>query len=68
VDFVVETESKLVPIEVKLTATPRPAMASGIRGFQRDLGDRTASGYVIHSGDIQLPLAPGVMALPFAEL
>ena len=33
VDFVVDTGEKLIPIEVKLSATPRAAMASGIRAF-----------------------------------
>ena len=30
VDFVVETTGQLVPVEVKLSATPRPAMAGAI--------------------------------------
>ncbi|MCD6569193.1 MAG: ATP-binding protein [Deltaproteobacteria bacterium] len=68
VDIVVETEGKLVPIEVKLSATPRLAMASTIKTFQKDLGDKAMPGYVVHPGDIALPLGPGVMALPFAEL
>jgi len=68
VDFVVHTEGKLVPIEVKLSATPRPAMARAIRSFQEDLGDRSAAGYVVHPGGVRLPLAPKVTALPFGEL
>jgi hypothetical protein len=67
VDFVVDTGSALVPIEVKTSATPRPAMAAGIVVFRELLGARAAPGYVIHSGEIRLPLAPGVMALPFGE-
>jgi predicted AAA+ superfamily ATPase len=68
VDMVVETGGKLVPIEVKLSATPRPAMASTIKTFQKDLGDKAMPGYVVHPGDVRLPLAPNVTALPFAEL
>jgi len=68
VDFVVETEGKLVPIEVKLTATPPPAMASAIKTFQEDFGDKAMPRYVVHPGDIMLPLGSGVVALPFAEL
>ncbi|MBW2030014.1 MAG: ATP-binding protein [Deltaproteobacteria bacterium] len=68
VDFVVETGGKIVPIEVKLSATPRPAMASAINTFQKDFGDRAMPGYVVHPGDIMLPLGPGVTALPFAQL
>ncbi len=68
VDFVVEAGGKPVPIEVKLSATPRPAMASAIKTFQKDFGDKAMPGYVVHPGDIMLPLGPGVTALPFAEL
>ncbi|RMH07258.1 MAG: ATP-binding protein [Nitrospirae bacterium] len=68
VDFVVEMEEKLIPIEVKLSATPHPGMASAITTFQKDLGDRAMPGYVVHPGDIVLPLGSNVTALPFAEL
>jgi len=68
VDLVVEAGGKLIPIEVKLSATPRPAMASGIRAFQQDLGEKAGPGFVIHPGDIRLPLAPKVVALPFNDL
>ncbi len=68
VDFIVETSGKLIPIEVKLSSTPRPAMANAIRTFQEDLKGKAGPGYVIHPGDVRLPLAPNVTALPFAEL
>jgi hypothetical protein len=68
VDLVVEAGGRLIPIEVKLSATPRPAMASGIRAFQADLGERAGPGFVIHPGSVRLPLAPKVVALPFTEL
>jgi hypothetical protein len=68
VDIVVEAGTKLVPIEVKLSATPRPAMASAVKTFQKDFGDKVLVGYVVHPGDITLPLGPGVTALPFSEL
>ncbi len=68
VDFVIETEGELIPVEAKLSATPRPAMAAGIGAFRRDLGDRAGDGYVIHPGEVRLPLGSGVMAVPFGEL
>ena len=68
VDLIVATGGRVIPIEVKLSATPRPAMANAIRTFQEDLGARAGSGYVIHPGSVGLPLAPKVVALPFAEL
>ena len=68
VDIVVEAGTKLVPIEVKLSATPRPAMASAVKTFQNDFGDKVVAGYVVHPGDITLPLVSGVTALPFSKL
>jgi hypothetical protein len=68
VDILVEAEGMFVPIEVKLSATPRPDMANAIRAFRKDLGKKAAPGYVIHSGDVRLPLGEGVTAIPFAEL
>jgi hypothetical protein len=56
VDIVVEAGAKLVPIEVKLSATPRPAMASAVKTFQKDFGDKVLEGYVVHPGDITLSL------------
>ena len=68
VDIIVDSDGKLVPIEAKLSATMRPDMASGIKDFQKDLGERAAPGYVVHPGDVSLPLGPSVTALPIAEL
>lgn len=68
VDFVVEWEGKLIPIEAKTSATPNTGMAKGIRIFQDEYGDRAAPGWVIHSGDITLPLGSGSIALPFRHL
>jgi predicted AAA+ superfamily ATPase len=68
VDIVVENAGRLLPVEVKISATPRPAMASSIKTFQKDMGDKAMLGYVVHPGDVRLPLGPNVTALPFAEL
>ena len=68
VDIVVESDGKLVPVEVKLSATPRPRMAASIRTFRNDLGAEAVLGYVVHPGNVRLPLGPGVTALPFSDL
>lgn len=68
VDIVIGSGRKLVPLEVKLSSTPRPAMAGGIKTFQEDFKDRALPGYVLHTGDIRLPLGSGATALPFTEL
>lgn len=68
VDFVVDSARGLVPIEVKLSATPRPAMAAAISAFREDLGEATTPGYIVHPGDMRLPLGGGTTALPLADL
>ncbi len=68
VDFIVQTDQVLIPIEVKLSSTPHPSMASSIQVLQQDFGDIMLSGYVIHPGDIQLPLGKKVTAIPFGTL
>jgi predicted AAA+ superfamily ATPase len=68
VDLVVDIGVQLIPIEIKLTATPHPGLAAGINSFQQELARRAGAGYVVHPGDVKLPLAPKVTALPLTEL
>jgi uncharacterized protein len=68
VDIVLDLGIKLIPIEVKLSSTPKPSMADGILSLRKELGKKVAHGYVIHPGEVRLPLAPGVTALPFSQL
>ena len=68
VDIVVEAGAKLVPMEGKLLAAPRPAMASALKTFQEDFGDKVLAKYVVQPGDITLFLGSGITALPFSEL
>jgi len=68
VDLVLEHGAQLVPVEVKLSSTPRLSMAGNLRVFQGDYGTRAENGYVVHPGDARLPLGPGVTTLPFGDL
>ena len=68
VDIVIEQQGRLVGVEVKQTATPRPMMASGLLSFASDYSDRADKGWLVHLGGTILPLAPGVTAVPFTEL
>jgi uncharacterized protein len=68
VDFLVEHGGALIPIEVKASSTPRPAMAEGIHALRRDLGKRVGPGYVVHVGESLLPLGEDVTAVPFGSL
>jgi hypothetical protein len=68
VDLLVEDGARLVAIEAKASATPRPGMASGLLALRQDLGSRIGHAFVVHGGDVALPLADGVRALPFGAL
>jgi hypothetical protein len=68
VDLIVESGRGLVPIEVKLSSTPRPEMARGITRFRTALGTRARKGYVVHPGAQRLPLGPDAEALPLDAL
>jgi uncharacterized protein len=68
VDLLVEADGQIIPIEIKQGATPHPRMARHVHGLRRDLGPATHPGFVIHGGDVRLPLGEGTIALPFAEL
>ena len=66
IDLIVEAQARLIPIEIKASATARPNMASEINTFRRDFGERVAPGYVIHPGKTALPLGDGAVAWPLA--
>jgi len=68
VDIVIEQQGRLVPLEVKQTATPRPALASGLLSFVSDYSDKADKGWLVHLGSTTLPLAPGLTAVPFTDL
>jgi hypothetical protein len=68
VDLVVEVGDRLAPIDTKLSATPKIAMASGIHAFRKDHGSRSLPGWVVYSGDMLLPMGDGALALPYTLL
>jgi predicted AAA+ superfamily ATPase len=68
VDLVIDTQSGLIPIEIKLSETPRPEMAKEIRAFQQDFKEKSLPGYVIFPGNMVLPLGQGVSSLPLSSL
>jgi hypothetical protein len=43
-------------------------MAVGIKSFREALGNKVGKGYIVHPGDIHLPLGAGTIALPFIEM
>jgi len=68
VDILVEEQGILHPIEVKAIATPRPSMASGITSLYKDLSSQVGKGYVVHMGELTLPLASNVEAISLTRL
>ncbi|MBI4558928.1 MAG: ATP-binding protein [Candidatus Hydrogenedentes bacterium] len=68
IDLVVDSGARLIPIEVKLSATPHPRMAEGIHAFRGVVKREADPGYVVHPGDVEHPLGQGTVALPFARL
>jgi hypothetical protein len=68
VDLIVETAGKLIPIEIKMSATPDRSMARNIVSLRKELYGQSEKGFVVHPGDVTLPLVPDAVALPFADL
>lgn len=68
VDILIEEQGVLHPLEVKATATPRPPMATGISSLYKDLGSQVSKGYIVHMGELTLPLAPKIEAIPLVQL
>jgi uncharacterized protein len=68
VDFLVETDHGLVPVEVKASSTARPAMAAGIHALRKDLRGRIKAGWVVYTGNEVLPMGDGVTAVPLGLL
>ena len=71
VDFIIEVNARLIPIEVKSSATPRPEMATGVAAFRKDFPRRAEAGYLVHTGDILSPLEPGAQqfrSVPYSRL
>jgi hypothetical protein len=64
VDFLVEHEGRLIPFEVKLTATPNLRMASGIELLRSRLPERIEPGWLVCRGAGSRALSDNVRTLP----
>lgn len=65
VDFVIETEGRLLPVGVKASARPRLADARHLRSFRAEYGDKARAGLLLHTGTTLEWLAPDVLAAPW---
>jgi predicted AAA+ superfamily ATPase len=68
VDVVIETQTGLVPLEIKAVETPRLEMAKELQVFRRDFKEKGRPGYVVYAGSMVLPLGEGVIALSFEHI
>ncbi|MEX0899845.1 MAG: ATP-binding protein [Gammaproteobacteria bacterium] len=65
VDFVIETEGGLLPIEVKASSRPTLADAKHLQAFRAEYGARARGGLLLHTGKQLRWLAPGILAAPW---
>lgn len=68
VDFVIEWEGRLLPIEVKATTRPRPSDAAALRTFRKEYPDASRAGLLLHAGGETSWIADGVLAAPWWRL
>jgi hypothetical protein len=65
VDFVIECQGKLIPIEVKATSRPRIQDAMHLRTFRTEYGKAARAGLLLHTGTTLEWLTPDVLAVPW---
>jgi predicted AAA+ superfamily ATPase len=68
VDLLVELRGRLHPVEVKATATPRPAHADAVARWRALAGERAGSGLLVTRAAEPSALVPGVRVLPWHRL
>jgi predicted AAA+ superfamily ATPase len=67
VDWIVESEKRLVPVEVKWTERPTPRDARNLFTFLREY-DAAKRGYVVCRSPSRVALGSRVLAIPWQEL
>lgn len=68
VDILVELRGKLHPIEIKTTATPRPAHVESLARWRSLAGDKAGNGLLLARAEEASALVPGVRVLPWSRL
>jgi predicted AAA+ superfamily ATPase len=68
VDLLIETGGRLHPVEIKATATPRPAHAEALGRWRTLAGDRAGDGLLISRAEDASALVPGVRVLPWRRV
>ncbi len=65
VDFVIETDGGLLPIEVKASRRPGFGDTRHLRTFRAEYRDQVRAGLLLHAGDTTEWLAADVLAVPW---
>ena len=65
VDFVIETDQGVLPVEVKASRRPGLADTRHLRTFRAEYRDQARAGLLLHAGDSVEWLAPDVLAAPW---
>jgi predicted AAA+ superfamily ATPase len=65
IDFVVEWQGRLLPIEVKSASRPRLADARSLQTFREEYGHTALAGLLLHDGHEIAWLADGILAAPW---
>jgi predicted AAA+ superfamily ATPase len=65
VDFVIESQGKLLPVEVEATERPRSGDADGLLAFREEYGRASRAGLLLHGGAEVFWISKGVLAAPW---
>jgi predicted AAA+ superfamily ATPase len=65
VDFVIDLNGRLLPIEVKTTTSPRLADAAHLHTFRAEYREQSLPGLLLHCGDRAEWLSGEVLAMPW---
>lgn len=68
VDFVVETGSRWIPIEVKFNTAPQQKHIRHLQTFLKEYPDKASSGYLVFTGDRPMKMSDNVTAIPWFKL
>jgi predicted AAA+ superfamily ATPase len=66
VDFVIERQGRLTPIEVKTASRPRLDDTDGLNAFLDEYPDAAPHGILIHAGDTVERMSPRIWAVPLS--
>jgi hypothetical protein len=66
VDFVIEHEGALMPVEVKAAARPRLSDTDGLKAFLDEYPDSARHGILVHTGDAVEALSPRIWGVPLS--